>query len=64
MINVPKGLPRFARKIPNSESMNVSADSKEELEEAIAEHIRDGWRETARTSERDGLFRARLTRSR
>lgn len=41
-------------------SQKISADSKEELDEAIQEHRADGWVETARTIARDGTFHATL----
>jgi len=43
--------------------IDISADSKEELDEAIAEHAQEGWREVSRTSSRDGMFHATLRKS-
>lgn len=41
-------------------TMPVSADSKEELDEAIEEHRTAGWTETKRIIGRDGTFHATL----
>jgi hypothetical protein len=49
-------------RIAGKESMNVSADTREELEETIADHALQGWREISRRASLDGMFHAKLTR--
>ena len=41
-------------------TMPLSADSKEELDEAVEEHRLAGWTETSRKIARDGTFHATL----
>lgn len=42
--------------------MIIQADTLEELNEAIASHIAEGWRVTARGRNNDGSYWATLTR--
>ncbi len=61
----PKSKPekqQVPHRIAGKETMTVSADSREELDETLAEHMLEGWREVSRRSDRDGMFHAKLTK--
>ena len=61
----PKSRPdkqQVPHKLAGKETMSVSADSIEELNETLESHAGEGWREISRRSSGDGTFHAKLTR--